>query len=69
MATQGGTAVAPAFPAGLIDHDLLNPGNVTVDEEGQMAAAEQVTDIVALGDVRDEQERDGGGELVDEAGS
>ncbi len=34
-----------------------------------MAAAEQVTDAVALGDVRDEQERDGGGELVDEAGS
>ncbi len=34
-----------------------------------MAAAEQVTDDVALGDVCDEQERVGGGELVDEAGS
>lgn len=58
-----------SFRSGLIDHDLLNPGDGTVGERGQMPAAEQVTDDVALGDFCDEKERVGGGELVDEAGS
>lgn len=62
-------AVAPAFPVGPIDHDLLSPGNATVGEDGRMAAAERVSDDVALGDVCDEPERGGGGKPVDEAGS
>lgn len=53
------TAADAGAAAALLDHDLIDPGDGTVGEEGQVTVAEQVPDDVALDGLCDEQERVG----------